>query len=67
MQDSPRQEPRGGISAGTSVEVRNRFCRSWGPGFQIASGTRAGYRVRRTSDGYLLPVEFASGEVRVAT
>ena len=67
MQESPRRVPRGQISAGTSVEVRNSFCRSWGPGFQVASRTRVGYRVRRISDGYLLPVEFATGEVRVAT
>ncbi len=67
MQDPQRQEPRERISTGTSVEVRNRFCHSWGRGFQIVSGTRAGYRVRRMSDGYLLPVEFAWGEVRIAT
>jgi hypothetical protein len=26
-----------------------------------------GYRVRRISDGYPLPIEFATGEVRIAT
>jgi len=67
MQDSPHQELREPISDGTSVEVRNRFCLAWGRGFQIDSRTRAGYRVRRMSDGYLLPVEFAMGEVRTAT
>jgi hypothetical protein len=67
MHESPRWKHRGPISAGTSDEVRNSFCRSWGAGFEVASSTRVGYRVRRMSDGYLLPVEFATGEVRIAT
>jgi len=43
------------VDAGTQVEVYSAFDRTWSAGFEIASVTDAGYRVRRLSDGSLLP------------
>ena len=48
----------------TRVEVRDRFDQSWARGFEIAEATETGYRVRRLSDGMVLPVEFSDEEVR---
>jgi hypothetical protein len=48
------------------VEVRTRYIGAWAPGFEIAEETRDGYRVRRLSDGALLPGEFLSADVREA-
>jgi hypothetical protein len=50
------------------VEVRSRFDRAWARGFEVAEqvaeecGLR--YRVRRRSDGSVLPVLFEDDEVR---
>ena len=52
------------MTVGTRVQVRNRFLAEFGPGFEIADVTGAGYVVRRVSDGVELPVPFASDEVR---
>jgi hypothetical protein len=60
--DDPSDRP--GLSAGTKVEVRNGFDRSWVNGFTIAEVTETGYRVRRRSDDELLPVEIAARDVR---
>jgi hypothetical protein len=56
------------------VEVRSRFDRAWARGFEIAEqvpgeppdpeGNAARYRVRRRSDGSVLPALFADEEVR---
>lgn len=54
------------LAEGTAVEVRNRFCAAWSDGFEVAEATRAGYRVRRRSDRYVLPAEFLPTEVRRA-
>ncbi len=48
--------------------MRSRFERAWARGFEIAeqvdrAGT-VGYRVRRRSDGSVLPALFADDEVR---
>lgn len=58
------RDPRPQLAVGTVVEVRNRFCAAWSDGFEVAEATRAGYRVRRRSDRYLLPAEFTATEVR---
>lgn len=52
---------------GTDVEVRDRFCASWQRGFEVADTLQHGYQVRRRSDGYVLPLDFAAEEVRRAT
>lgn len=51
-------------SVGTAVEVRNEYAASWIGGFEIAASTPGGYRVRRTSDRYVLPAEFAAQKLR---
>jgi hypothetical protein len=53
------------LAAGTAVRVRNALG-SWAGGFEIVSVAPAGYLVRRTSDGWLLPRPIAATEVRKA-
>jgi hypothetical protein len=48
------------------VEVRARYTGTWAPGFEIADETYEGYRVRRVSDGVVLPGHFHADEVRWA-
>ena len=56
---------------GTPVRVRTRFEQSWAGGFEVAEGRRPAeaepprYRVRRTSDGFVVPADFSVDEVRV--
>jgi len=57
----PRAES---LTPGDQVEVRNRFDRRWSGGFEVASIQHGGCRIRRDSDGVVLPVMFASAEVR---
>jgi hypothetical protein len=64
MQRLAKQASRAELSVGTSVEVRDRFCGSWARGFEIAEITHNGYLVRRLSDGYVLPSEFAAHEAK---
>ena len=52
------------LEAGTRVEVRTGFDRSWATGFEVAEVTDDGYRVRRRSDGEILPVAIAADDVR---
>ena len=55
------------MDSGTRVEVRSRFDRAWARGFEVVepvTGTSPGYRIRRRSDGSVLPVVFAPDEVR---
>lgn len=48
--------------------MRDRFGHRWARGFEVAEAVEtddgAGYRVRRLSDGSVLPVVFAADEVR---
>jgi hypothetical protein len=52
------------LPPGTKVEVRTSFDRSWSRGFEVAEGDGHCYRVRRLSDGVLLPVPVAAADVR---
>jgi hypothetical protein len=54
-----------GLAAGTKVEVRTSFDRSWARGFEVveALGTAA-YRVRRLTDDVVLPVALPADDVR---
>ena len=60
------------VTSSTSgpVEVRNRFDGRWSAGYDVAEvDLRDGalqYRVRRCSDGSVLPTWFASEELRSA-
>lgn len=53
---------------GTRVEVRSRFEARWTRGFEIAAYDESVdppvYRVRRRSDGSILPVGFGPEDVR---
>ncbi|MEY2570021.1 MAG: hypothetical protein QOE63_371 [Acidimicrobiaceae bacterium] len=43
------------MDVGDQVEVHTTFNDAWVRGFEIAEVANAGYRVRRVSDGVLLP------------
>jgi hypothetical protein len=51
---------------GQLVEVHTKFNNTWSAGFEIAEVTPAGYRVRRTSDGSMLPGVTSEADVRAA-
>ncbi len=55
---------KGSIPPATKVEVRTGFDRSWTSGFTVEEQTPTGYRLRRRSDGRVLPRVFPFEEVR---
>lgn len=52
------------LPQGTPVQVRDRFEFAFRSGFEVSETTDAGYRLRRRSDGVVLPAEFAVKDVR---
>lgn len=52
------------IDVGEPVEVRRRFDNAWARGFIVAGLDADGYRLRRNSDGALLPVGFPRTDLR---
>lgn len=52
------------LSPGRHVEVRNRFTGGWSRGFELVETVDGGYRVRRLSDGSILPTLFLPEDVR---
>ena len=54
------------MQVGDRVEVHTRFDGSWCGGFEIADLARDGYRVRRISDGALLPGYTSAADLRPA-
>lgn len=52
------------LAAGTAVEVMSSFDLGWKRGFEIAEVVISGYRVRRRSDGSVLPHVFPAESVR---
>ena len=52
------------LDEGSHVEVRNRFDGRWNRGFAVDAVLEDGYRIRRSSDGQVLPTVFTSDEVR---
>ena len=52
------------IAPGTRVEVRSRYRRGWCRGFEVAQFANGLYRIRRSSDHSVLPVEFPPDQVR---
>ena len=53
------------LRTGTPVDVRSRFVGSWSRGFEVAEQVAEhGYRLRRVSDGTVLPDVFSDEEVR---
>jgi hypothetical protein len=55
------------LPVGTHVEVANRYAGGWCRGFEVADVTARGYRVRRVTDRWVLPAEFASDALRVVS
>ena len=55
-----------GLRPGMRVEVATRFEGDWATGFEVASVADHGCRIRRISDGSVLPVDFAYPRVRPA-
>ena len=60
--------PSPAMEQGTRVEVRSRFDDRWSRGFEVAEvvdeGDTAQYKLRRRSDGSVLPALFVDDEVR---
>ena len=54
------------LEVGDKVEVRRRFDSQWARGFEIVAITDDGVTVKRMSDGEVLPVLFATVDVREA-
>ena len=52
------------IEPGTRVEVRSRYRRGWCRGFEVAQFANGMYRIRRSSDHSVLPVDFPVDQVR---
>ena len=52
------------MRVGEQVEVHTRFNDSWVDGFEIAEVADRGYRVRRKSDGSLLPDLTSESDLR---
>jgi biotin operon repressor len=48
------------------AEVWNDLSQCWSPGFSVVEENERGYRLRRRSDGSLLPYEIAKDKVRAA-
>jgi hypothetical protein len=49
------------------VEVRSSYEGEWTRGFDVVEERASGYRLRRASDGTVLPGEFATADVRPET
>jgi hypothetical protein len=55
------------LPVGEPVEVHTKYNDSWVRGFEIAEVLEGGYRVRRTSDGTLLPNLTGEEDLRPAS
>jgi hypothetical protein len=62
--DSMETGARAALAPGTKVDVRNRYQGTWVRGFEVADVTDTGYRIRRLSDGSVLPELFSRNDVR---
>jgi hypothetical protein len=60
----PAAERGESLEPGMRVEVRRRFDQRWARGFEVVELTESGYRVRRLSDGMVLPTEFVAEDLR---
>lgn len=53
------------LAPGTKVDVRSRYVGTWSRGFEVAEKLKGdGYKVRRVSDGSVLPETLSNDEVR---
>ncbi len=63
---SARSDDRDELQPGSVVEVRRRFDRAWARGFEVIDGDGQSFRLRRNSDGAVLPVSFPATDLRLA-
>jgi len=63
--DPARQQGESIVEDGTQVALYSAFNGTWCAGFEIASAAAVGYRVRRLSDGSLLPGFTSRSDLRV--
>ena len=61
-----RDEDRRDPGPGQAIDVWSPSNRDWAHGFVLAATTDEGVRVRRLSDGSVLPALFDPGDVRPA-
>lgn len=54
------------MQVGEKVEVHTRFTDSWAQGFVIADVVGGGYRLKRLSDGSVLPGVTGESDLRPA-
>jgi len=52
------------LGPGARVEVRTRLDGQWAKGFEVVGVEDGAYRIRRLSDGGVLPVTFSPDDVR---
>ncbi|HET8929564.1 MAG TPA: hypothetical protein VFN21_02795 [Acidimicrobiales bacterium] len=62
--DDSDERTEGPMPAGTRVEVRNAFDRTWSRGFVVTAHAEGRYRLLRRSDDTDLPGTFAADDVR---
>ena len=55
------------LRVGDPVEVHTKYNDAWVAGFEIAEVVDGGYRVRRISDGTLLPNRTTEADLRPAS
>jgi hypothetical protein len=53
------------LRPGTAVELHSTFSDSWSGGFEILGVVVGGYRIRRSSDGSVLPGPTSTADLRV--
>ncbi|MHB8681129.1 MAG: hypothetical protein ACYDA2_03420 [Acidimicrobiales bacterium] len=60
------ERSRNALGAGVRVDVRSRFVGDWSRGFEVAERVEEedGYRLRRLSDGSILPDVFREEDLR---
>lgn len=58
-------EPFPPIATGDVVELRVRFTGGWSAGFVVVAEEQGGYRVRRLSDGAILPTLTSAADIRL--
>ena len=53
------------FAVGARVDVHSRYSSDWSRGFQVVAVEPTGVRVRRESDGFVLPTLFSPHDLRV--
>lgn len=62
--DGPGAQRIERLQPGTRVDVRDHFVGNWGRGFEVVEVLDTGVRLRRLSDGSVLPEVFGFDDVR---